>query len=279
MRDVVVVIGPGQIGQAIARRVGVGKHVLLADLRQENADAAAEVMANAGYEVSVATVDASSREDVHTLVEKATGLGEVTGLIHAAGVSPTQAEPSTILKVDLYGTALVLEEFGGVIARGGSGVVIASMAGHRLPPLSPEQNEALARTPVEELLALPMLRHDQVTDSGYAYMISKRANSLRVMAEAVRWGKRGARINAISPGIIITPLARDEMTGPRGEGYRRMIEVSAAGRAGTPDEVGNVAALLMGRDGAFITGSDILMDGGVTSAYWYGDLAEVRAQR
>ena len=276
MRNVIVVIGPGQIGQAIARRVGAGKHVLLADLRREKADAAAEVMANAGYEVSVATVDASSREDVHTLVEKATGLGEVTGLIHAAGVSPTQASPETILKVDLYGTALVLEEFGGVIARGGSGVVIASMAGHRLPPLSPEQNAALARTPVEELLALPMLRPEQVTDSGYAYMISKRANSLRVMAEAVRWGKRGARINAISPGIIITPLARDEMTGPRGEGYRRMIEVSAAGRAGTPDEVGNVAALLMGPDGAFITGSDILMDGGVTAAYWYGELAEVR---
>ena len=173
----------------------------------------------------------------------------------------------------------MLEEFGGVIAHGGSGVVIASMAGHRLPPLSPEQNEALARTPVEALLDLPMLRPDEVTDSGHAYMISKRANSLRVMAEAVRWGKRGARINAISPGIIITPLARDEMTGPRGEGYRRMIEVSAAGRAGTPDEVGNVAALLMGPEGAFITGSDILMDGGVTAAYWYGELAEVRGQK
>ena len=152
-------------------------------------------------------------------------------------------------------------------------VVIASQSGHRLPPLTVEQNRALATTPVEELLSLPFLQPEQVTDSGYAYMISKRANSLRVTAEAVRWGRRGARINAISPGIIITPLARDEMTGPRGEGYRRMIEVSAAGRAGTPDEVGNVAALLMGQDGAFITGSDILMDGGVTAAYWYGELA------
>lgn len=273
MANVLVVIGPGQIGQAIARRVGVGKHVLLADMRAENADAAAVVLGNAGYEVSVTTVDASSRAAVHALVAKATGLGDVTGLIHAAGVSPTQASPATILKVDLYGTALVLEEFGNVIARGGAGVVIASQSGHRLPPLTVEQNKALATTPVEELLGLPFLQPDQVTDSLHAYQLSKRGNSLRVMAEAVRWGTRGARVNTISPGIIITPLAKDELTGPRGEGYRRMIQVSAAGRAGTPDEVGTVGALLMGPDGGFITGSDILMDGGVTAAYWYGELA------
>ena len=273
MRDVIVVIGPGQIGQAIARRVGVGKHVLLADMRQDNADAAAEVMGNAGYEVSVATVDESSREAVHALVETATGLGDVTGLIHAAGVSPSQASPATILKVDLYGTALVLEEFGCIIARGGSGVVIASQSGHRLPQLTVEQNKALAATPVEELLGLPFLQPDRVADSLHAYQISKRANSLRVMAEAVRWGKRGARVNTISPGIIMTPLAKDELGGPRGGGYRRMIEASAAGRAGTPDEVGTVGALLMGPDGGFVTGSDFLMDGGVTAAYWYGDLA------
>jgi NAD(P)-dependent dehydrogenase (short-subunit alcohol dehydrogenase family) len=273
MRDVIVVIGPGQIGQAIARRVAVGKHVLLADLRQDNADAAAEVLGNAGYEVSVATVDVSLREAVHALVETATGLGDVTGLIHAAGVSPSQASPATILRVDLYGTALVLEEFGNVIAGRGAGVVIASQSGHRLPPLSVEHNKALATTPVEELLSLPFLQPDQVADPLHAYQISKRGNSLRVMAEAVRWGRRGARINTISPGIIITPLAKDELTGPRGAGYRRMIEVSAAGRAGTPDEVGTVGALLMGPDGGFITGSDFLMDGGVTAAYWYGDLA------
>ena len=273
MRDVIVVIGAGQIGQAIARRVGFGKHVLLADMRHDNANAAAEILANAGYEVSVAAVDASSREAVHALVETAAGLGDVAGLIHAAGVSPTQASPATILKVDLYGTALVLEEFGNVIARGGAGVVIASQSGHRLPPLTVEQNRALATTPVEELLNLPFLQPDQVTDSLHAYQISKRGNSLRVMAEAVRWGRRGARINTISPGIIMTPLAKDELTGPRGEGYRRMIEVSAAGRAGTPDEVATVGALLMGPDGGFITGSDFLMDGGVTAAYWYGELA------
>lgn len=273
MSQVTVVIGPGQIGQAIARRVSFGKHILLADMRQDNADAAAEVLANAGYEVSTASVDVSSREAVQALVETATRLGEVAGLIHAAGVSPSQASPATILKVDLYGTALVLEAFGEVIARGGSGVVIASQSGHRLPPLTVEQNRALATTPVEDLLGLPFLQPDQVKDSLHAYQISKRGNSLRVMAEAVRWGRRGARINTISPGIVMTPLARDELTGPRGEGYRRMIEVSAAGRAGTPDEVGAVGALLMGPDGGFITGSDFLMDGGVTAAYWYGELA------
>jgi NAD(P)-dependent dehydrogenase (short-subunit alcohol dehydrogenase family) len=278
MKDVIVIIGAGQIGQAIARRVGAGKHVLLADLRPDNANAAAEVLANAGYEVSVATVDASSRDAVHALVKTATGIGNITGLIHSAGVSPTQASPATILKVDLYGTALVLEEFGNVIARGGAGVVIASQSGHRLATLTVEQNKALAMTPVEELLGLAFLQPDKVTDSLHAYQISKRANSLRVMAEAVRWGKRGARLNAISPGIIITPLAKNELTGPRGAGYRRMIEVSPAGRAGTPDEVGTVGALLMGPDGGFITGSDFLMDGGVTAAYWYGELAEVRAQ-
>jgi len=223
--------------------------------------------------VSVASVDASSREAVRSLVEKATGIGSVSGLIHAAGVSPSQALPATILKVDLYGTALVLEKFGNVIARGGAGMVIASQSGHRLPPLTVEQNKALAITPVEELLSLPFLQPDKVTDSLHAYQLSKRGNSLRVMAEAVRWGKRGARVNTISPGIIMTPLAKDELTGPRGAGYRRMIELSPAGRAGTPDEVANVGALLMGPDGDFITGSDILMDGGVTASYWFGELA------
>jgi len=273
MANVTVVIGTGSIGQAIARRVSAGKRVLLADIHEENADAAAKVLADAGFEVSTAPVDVSSRESVHALVRAATALGDVTGVIHAAGVSPSQASPAMILRVDLYGTALVLEKFGNVIARGGSGVVIASQSGHRLPALTAEQNNALAKTPADELLALPMLQPGQVQDPLLAYQISKRANSLRVMAEAVRWGKRGARVNTISPGIIFTPLARDELSGPRGEGYRRMIEACAAGRGGTPDEVASVGALLMGPDGGFITGSDFLMDGGVTAAYWYGELA------
>ena len=274
--NVNVVIGAGSIGQAIARRVSTDKHVVLADLRKENAEAAAKVMSDAGFDVSATTVDISSRKSIQAVVEMAAARGTITGLIHAAGVSPTQASPATILHVDLYGTAVLLEEFGNVIARNGSGVVISSQSGHRLPALTVEQNRALATTPAEELLKLPFLQIDQVKDSLHAYQLSKRGNSLRVMAEAVRWGKRGARINTISPGIIMTPLARDELTGPRGAGYRRMIEGSAAKRAGTPDEVGAVAALLMGPDGGFITGSDFLMDGGVTAAYWYGEVAEVR---
>ena len=270
---VVVVIGAGSIGQAIARRVGAGKHVLLADLDQQAADAAATVLLDAGFTATTTTVDVSKRASVQALVQAAIALGDVTGVIHAAGVSPSQASPATILAVDLYGTALVLEAFGKVIARGGSGIVIASQSGHRLGPLTVEENKALATTPADELLALPMLQPGQVTDSLHAYQLSKRGNSLRVMAEAVRWGKRGARLNTISPGIIITPLARDELAGPRGDGYRRMLELCPAGRAGTPDEVGTVGALLMGPQGAFITGSDFLMDGGVTAAWWYGELA------
>jgi NAD(P)-dependent dehydrogenase (short-subunit alcohol dehydrogenase family) len=273
MSDVIVVIGAGSIGQAIARRVSSGKHVVLADLNGENADAAAGVLRDAGFDVSTETVDVSSRQSVHNLAATATTSGTVTGVIHAAGVSPSQASPETILAVDLYGTALVLEEFGNMIASGGAGVVIASQSGHRLGALTAEQNTALATTPADELLKLPMLQPDQVTDSLRAYQLAKRGNALRVMAEAVRWGKRGARLNAISPGIIFTPLARDELTGPRGEGYRRMIELCPARRGGTPDEVGALGALLMGSDGGFITGSDVLIDGGVTASYFYGELA------
>ncbi|MGB8379985.1 MAG: SDR family oxidoreductase [Dermatophilaceae bacterium] len=279
MTAVTVLIGSGSIGQAIARRVSAGKHVLLADLRPENAEAAAVTLRNAGFDVTTAQLDVSVRAAVRALAEHAVRLGEVTGLVHAAGVSPSQASPEAILRVDLYGTALVLEEFGQVISRGGSGVVIASQSGHRLPALTPEQDEALATTPTEELLGLPMLQPDRVTDPLHAYQVSKRANALRVMAEAAnRWGQRGARINTISPGIVMTPLANDELSGPRGAGYRQMIQGCPIGRAGTPDEVGTVAALLMGPDGGFITGSDILMDGGVTASYWYGALAAARAR-
>jgi len=272
MSDVVLVVGPGSIGQAIARRISAGKHVVLADLRHANAEAAAEVMRNAGFDVSTSTVDVSSRRSIQALVETASRHGDITGLVHAAGVSPSQAPVEAILAVDLYGTAVLLEEVGNVIGRGGAGVVIASQSGHRLGALTPEQDRALATTPAEELLALPMLQPGAVPDTLHAYQLAKRGNALRVMAEAVRWAKRGARLNTISPGIIITPLAVDELTGPRGDGYRWMLEQSPVGRAGTPDEVAAVAALLMGPEGAFITGSDFLMDGGVTASYFYGEL-------
>ena len=273
MKEVIVVVGAGFLGQAIARRIGAGKHLLLANLTEQASNEAADVLANAGFEVSAAPVDISSRNSVEALLVKAVALGEITGLVHAVGVSPSQAPIETILKVDLYGTALLLELFRNVIARGGSGVVISSQSGHRLPALTVEQDRLLAMTPTEELLQLDMLQPGKVTDTLHAYQLSKRGNSLRVMAEAVRWGRRGARINTISPGIVITPLARDELNGPRGAGYRRMVEGCPVGRAGTPDEIGNLAALLMGPDGSFITGSDFLIDGGVTASYKFGDLA------
>jgi len=273
MTEVIVVIGAGSIGQAIARRVSTGKHVVLADLHIDNAETAANIFRDAGFEVTTATVDISSRESIHRLVATATTIGDVTGLIHAAGVSPSQASPETILHVDLYGTAVILEEFGNVIATGGSGIVIASQSGHRLGALTAAQDAALATTPADELLGLPMLQPDQVIDSLHAYQLAKRGNSLRVKAEAVRWGERGARINTISPGIVMTPLARDELTGPRAAGYLRMIELCPVGRAGTPDEIGTLGAYLMGRDATFITGSDFLIDGGVTASYFYGELA------
>ena len=272
LESVIVVIGTGSIGLAIARRVGVGKRVLLADMRQENVDAAAEVLGNAGFDVTASIVDVTSRQSVQALVEHAASLGSVTGLVHTAGVSPSTASPGTVLLVDLYGAALVLELFGTIIASGGSAVVVGSQAGHRLPALTPEQDRALATTSAEGLLALPMLQEKQIRDSLHAYQIAKRGSSLRVKAEAVQWGKRGARVNSISPGITFTPLAKNELEGPRGDDYRRMIQSSPVGRGGTPDEVGAVAALLMGPEGSYITGSDFLMDGGVTAAYWYGEL-------
>ena len=243
-KEVVVLIGAGSIGQAIARRVSAGKHILISDIKIENAELAAKTFSEAGFEVSTSMVDIASSSSVYELVSKAQSIGSIVGLIHAAGVSPSQASPDTILKVDLYGTALVLKAFGKVIEHGGAGVVISSQSGHRLPALSIEEDKALATTPVEDLLALPLLDLNNVKDSLHAYQLSKRGNSLRVRAEAVNWGKRGARINAISPGIIITPLAKDELNGPRGDVYRKMISASAVGRAGTPDEVANVAAFI-----------------------------------
>lgn len=269
-QQVVVLVGAGLIGQAIARRVATGRHVLLADLREEHAETVAETFRDNGFQVTTAQVDVASRESVEALVARAAALGEVHHVIHAAGVSPSQASPEQILRVDLYGTALVLELFGAVVRPGGSGVVISSQSGYRLPALSPEQDADLATTPTEQLLELPLVR--EVDDPLIAYQVSKRANGLRVKAQAVAWGERGARINAISPGIVITPLARDELTGPRGEGYRRMLELSPVGRAGTPDEIGDLGAFVLGPQAGYLTGSDILVDGGVTASWYYGPL-------
>ena len=272
-KDVVVLLGTGSIGQAIARRVGAGKHIVLADLRQENADRAAKILEDAGFKTSTISTDLGSRESILELAEHAQKFGEVKSLINAAGVSPSQASVEDILRVDLYGTAVLLEEFGKIIAEGGSGVVISSQSGHRLPALPEGQNEQLATSPTEELLNLPFIK--SITDTLKAYQYSKRCNVLRVMYEATRWEKRGATINSISPGIIITPLANDELHGPRAEGYLKMLRLCPAGRAGTPDEVGDLAEFIM--RSRWISGSDFLIDGGTTASYWYGDLQYLKA--
>lgn len=274
-KSVVVLVGSGSIGQAIARRVGAGKHVVLADLRLEAAQGAAKILEDAGFETSAVAADLSSRESLLALIDHARSFGPIANVINAAGVSPSQAPVETILKVDLYGTSVLLEEFGKVIAEGGSGVVISSQSGHRLPALPEEQNAALATAPTEELLALPFLA--SITDTLKAYQYSKRCNVLRVMGEAPKWARRGATVNSISPGIIITPLANDELRGPRGDGYRRMIAGMPARRAGTPDEVGDLAAFLMSSRGRWITGADFLIDGGCTASYHYGELQYLKA--
>ena len=274
-KQISVLVGAGSIGQAIIRRVSAGKHIVLADYSIENANKAKETLENAGFECSTIQCDLGSKEDILRLVEFATSNGEVKYLVNAAGVSPSQAPVAEILRVDLYGTSVLLEEFGKMIAEGGSGVIISSQSGHRLPALPQEQNDALAITSVDKLLDLPFLK--EINDTLKAYQYSKRCNVLRVMYEATRWGRRGATINSISPGIIITPLANDELHGPRKDGYLKMIEGMPARRAGTPDEVGDLAEFLMSSHGRFISGADLLIDGGCTASYWYGDLQYLKA--
>ena len=272
MKEVLILTGAGQIGMAIARRMGYGKKIIIGDRKKENADETALVMNRAGFDAVAVEMDLASRESIRALIAEAGQYGEITMLVNAAGVSPSQASIETILKVDLYGTAVLLEEVGKVIAAGGVGVTISSQSGHRMPALTPEADELLATTPTEELLALEMLQPGNIRDTLHAYQMAKRCNVKRVMAEAVKWGQKGARINSISPGIIVTPLALDEFNGPRGDFYKNMFAKCPAGRPGTADEVANVAELLMSDRGAFITGADFLIDGGATASFFYGPL-------
>ena len=271
-KDVMIVTGAGQISMAIARRMGYGKKIVMGDKNIENANAIAAVMNEAGYDVEPVEMDLSSRESIKSLIAKAQEYGEIKMLVNGAGVSPSQAPVEAILKVDLYGTAVLLEEVGTVIAEGGVGVTISSQSGWRMPQLSAEEDAALATTPTEELLNLKILQPENIKDTLHAYQLAKRCNEKRVMAQSVAWGGRGARLNAIAPGIIVTPLAIDEFHGPRGDFYKNMFAKCPAGRPGTADEVANVAELLMSEKGAFITGSTFLIDGGATSSYFYGPL-------
>ncbi len=271
-KDVMIVTGAGQISMAIARRMGYGKKIILGDKNESNAQAVAEIMNQAGFDVEPFVMDMSSRTSIQAMVQKATEYGEVKALVCGAGVSPSQAPIEVILQVDLYGTAVLMEEVGKVIAPGGTGVIISSQSGHRMPALTPEQDRALAMTPTEELLKLDFLQPEKIKDTLHAYQLAKRCNEKRTMYEAVRWGERGARINDIAPGIIVTPLAIDEFNGPRGDFYKNMFAKCPAGRPGTADEVADVAELLMSERAQFITGSTFLVDGGATASYYYGPL-------
>lgn len=271
-QNVILLMGAGQIGMAIARRMGPGKKLIVSDKSLPHAEAVATTLRQAGFDALPIQADLASRPSILELIAQAQKYGDLTMLVNAAGVSPSQASMETILQVDLYGTAVLLEEVGKVIAPGGVGVTISSQSGHRMPALTPQQDEQLACTPTEELLELPLLQPENIRDTLHAYQLAKRCNEKRVMAESVRWGARGARINSISPGIIVTPLAIDEFNGPRGDFYKNMFAKCPAGRPGTADEVANVAELLMSQRGAFITGADFLVDGGATASYFYGPL-------
>lgn len=268
--QIVVIIGAGGIGMAVARRQGFGKTLLLADCNESLLSAAVDDLRMASYSVETQVVDVSSRPSVEALVEKAVSLGSVVQVINTAGLSPNMAPPERVLAVDLYGAALVFEAFGAVIAQGGAGLIISSMAGHMLPPLTLEENAALAFTPTDDLLDLRVVK--AVPNSMVGYMLAKRANHLRVQAEAIRWGERGARVNAISPGIVATPLAQHELNSAIGDGYRAMIAASPAKRMAPPEEIAVAAAYLLGPDAGFVTGSDLLIDGGVIAAMVAGKL-------
>ena len=271
-KDVMLVVGAGQISMAIARRVGFGKKIILGDKNMKNCDTITKIMNDAGFDVEPFEMDLSSRESIITIIKKAREYGEIKYLVNGAGVSPSQAPIEAILKVDLYGTAVLLEEVGKVIAEGGAGVTISSQSGWRMPQLTAEQDRQLAITPTEELLDLEILQPNNIKDTLHAYQMAKRCNEKRVMYECVRWGDRGARLNAIAPGIIVTPLAIDEFNGPRGDFYKNMFAKCPAGRPGTADEIANIAELLLSDTGAFITGSAFLADGGATASYFYGPL-------
>lgn len=271
-KDVMILTGAGQIGMAIVRRMGYGMKIVIGDKNKTNAEAIAKMMNEAGFDAVPVEMDLSSRSSILALIAEAQKYGKISMLVNAAGVSPSQASIETILKVDLYGTAVLLEEVGKVIKPGGVGVTISSQSGHRMPALTPEEDEQLATTPTGQLLSLDILQPQNIRDTLHAYQMAKRCNVKRVMAEAVKWGERGARVNSISPGIIVTPLALDEFNGPRGDFYKNMFAKCPAGRPGTADEVANVAELLMSSKGAFITGSDFLIDGGATASYFYGPL-------
>ncbi|ROO86591.1 NAD(P)-dependent dehydrogenase (short-subunit alcohol dehydrogenase family) [Actinocorallia herbida] len=264
--QVVVVIGTGGMGEAIARRVGSGTHLLLADFDAGVLEAAAARLSGEGQRVTTQLVDVTSRESVAALAKTAAGLGDVAKVVHTAGLSPVQAPVAAILAVDLLGVALVLDEFGTIVAEGAAGLVISSMAGHHMPALPPEDAALLATAPADDLLSLPLTDPAKFAgNSGFAYVFAKHANHLRVRAASSTWSRRGARVNSISPGVIATPMGMEELSGDSGDNMRAMIAASNAKRVGTPEDIATAAAFLLGPDATFISGTDLLVDGGATA--------------
>lgn len=261
--NVVVLLGAGAIGLEIVRRIASNKTLLLGDISQTNLDCAKEELENAGFSVETAVVDAGNRTSIQAFADKAKQLGEVAYYVHTAGLSPNQAAFADVLRVDLIGTAIALEIFGKIMAPGGAGLVVSSMAGHMFTGfVTAEQRQALMTAPADDLGKLDFIREDM---PGGAYGISKQGNILRVQMESLHWAERGARLNSISPGIIITPLGLHELNA-NPEGYQALIDHSASKRVGTTAEVAAAGSYLLSEDAGFITGTDLLIDGGVIAA-------------
>ena len=278
-KEVLVVVGTGGMGLSTARRVGAGRLIMLADINQSGLEAAADALSADGHQVVTQQVDITSRASVAAAADVAASSGRVTAVVHTAGLSPQQASADAVLAVDLLGVALTLDEFGRVIKPGGAGVVIASMAAHMYPALDPDVQRLLAETPTDELLSLDAC--SAITDSRQAYPFAKRANQIRVAAAASAWGLRGARINCISPGVISTAMGRLELSGESGGLMQAMVDNAGVRRIGTPDDIAAAAEFLLGPAAGFITGVDLLVDGGVIAAIQTGtiDLAAALAER
>ena len=270
-KEVVALLGAGSMGMAIAERVAQNRIVLLGDIKEKALETSRQKLEYSGYHVETMRVDASDKDSIYAFAKKAKELGNVKYYIHTAGASPNQTNPQHMIKLDLIGSAYALDAFGEVMAKGGAGILISSQTGYMLPqPLTNEEEYALTMTPADELSQLPMLQPNVIVNSGIAYIMSKRANQLRVRKAAIDWGKRGARINTISPGVVVTPLAYDEFRAA-GEGYQKMIEASAMHRVGNPAEIANAAQFLLSDQASFITGTDLLVDGGTIAAIKTGE--------